>query len=414
MGPIAGVRRLIYHPSPKTRTERNVKELLLRGGRVYDPARGISNQSLDLAVSGGRICEVAKGLDPAGFELVIDVSDRIVAPGMIDLHCHVYHGFNSTGVHPDVAGVGSGVTTVVDGGSAGHANFGGFPAYVVPSSRTRIFCMVHIAANGLSRMPELRSLGDIDVGETARTVLDNRPLTQGVKIRAIGPTTETAGVEIVRLAKRAAEESGSRLMVHIGELYHGGPTLTRDLLPLLGPGDILTHAFTPNPGRILDQGGKVISEVFDARDRGVFIDTAFGRFNFSFDVARNALDQGLIPDTIATDMTLPGRAQMVFSMPEMLTRFLALGLSLDQVIEMATANPARALGMGDVLGSLEPGREADISVLEAVSGNWTVSDVKGQTLRTELAIRPVLTVRAGEVVTPDWGPHPWGFLPNCL
>ena len=391
-----------------------MKELLLRGGRVYDPARGISNQSLDLAVSGGRICEVAKGLDPAGFELVIDVSDRIVAPGMIDLHCHVYHGFNSTGVHPDVAGVGSGVTTVVDGGSAGHANFGGFPAYVVPSSRTRIFCMVHIAANGLSRMPELRSLGDIDVGETARTVLDNRPLTQGVKIRAIGPTTETAGVEIVRLAKRAADESGSRLMVHIGELYHDGPTLTRDLLPLLGPGDILTHAFTPNPGRILDQGGKVISEVFDARDRGVFIDTAFGRFNFSFDVARSALDQGLIPDTIATDMTLPGRAQMVFSMPEMLTRFLALGLSLDQVIEMATANPARALGMGDVLGSLEPGREADISVLEAVSGNWTVSDVKGQTLRTELAIRPVLTVRAGEVVTPDWGPHPWGFLPNCL
>ena len=391
-----------------------MKELLLRGGRVYDPARGISNQSLDLAVSGGRICEVAKGLDPAGFELVIDVSDRIVAPGMIDLHCHVYHGFNSTGVHPDVAGVGSGVTTVVDGGSAGHANFGGFPAYVVPSSRTRIFCMVHIAANGLSRMPELRSLGDIDVGETARTVLDNRPLTQGVKIRAIGPTTETAGVEIVKLAKRAADESGSRLMVHIGELYHDGPTLTRDLLPLLGPGDILTHAFTPNPGRILDQGGKVISEVFDARDRGVFIDSAFGRFNFSFDVARNALDQGLIPDTIATDMTLPGRAQMVFSMPEMLTRFLALGLSLDQVIEMATANPARALGMGDVLGSLEPGREADISVLEAVSGNWTVSDVKGQTLRTELAIRPVLTVRAGEVVTPDWGPHPWGFLPNCL
>jgi dihydroorotase len=101
-------------------------------------------------------------------------------------------------------------------------------------------------------------------------------------------------------------------------------------------------------------------------------------------------------------------------MPEMLTRFLALGLSLDQVIEMTTANPARALGMGDVLGSLEPGREADISVLEAVSGDWTVSDVKGQTLRTELAIRPVLTVRAGEVITPDWGPHPWGFLPNCL
>lgn len=391
-----------------------MKELLLRGGRVYDPARGISNMRLDVAVSGGSICEVAAGLDPSGFELAIDVSDRIVAPGMIDLHCHVYHGFNSAGVHPDVAGVGSGVTTVVDGGSAGYANFGGFPAYVVPSSKTRMFCMVHIAANGLSRMPELRSLDDIDVGETARAVRDNRPLTQGVKIRAIGPTTEIAGVEIVKRAKSAADDSGSRLMVHIGELYHDGATLTRDLLPLLGPGDILTHAFTPNPGRILDQGGKVLPEVLDAKDRGVVIDTAFGRFNFGFDVARSAMDQGLMPDTIATDMTIPGRAQTVFSMPEMLTRFLALGLSLDDVIAMVTANPARALGMGDVLGSLEPGREADISVLEAVSGDWTVSDVKGQTLRTELAIRPTLTVRAGEVIAPDWGPHPWGFLPNRL
>lgn len=391
-----------------------MKELLLRGGRVYDPARGISNMRLDVAVSGGSICEVAAGLDPSGFELAIDVSDRIVAPGMIDLHCHVYHGFNSTGVHPDVAGVGSGVTTVVDGGSAGYANFGGFPAYVVPSSKTRMFCMVHIAANGLSRMPELRSLDDIDVGETARAVRDNRPLTQGVKIRAIGPTTEIAGVEIVKRAKSAADDSGSRLMVHIGELYHDGATLTRDLLPLLGPGDILTHAFTPNPGRILDRGGKVLPEVLDAKDRGVVIDTAFGRFNFGFDVARSAMDQGLMPDTIATDMTIPGRAQTVFSMPEMLTRFLALGLSLDDVIAMVTANPARALGMGDVLGSLEPGREADISVLEAVSGDWTVSDVKGQTLRTELAIRPTLTVRAGEVIAPDWGPHPWGFLPNRL
>ncbi|MDD9995300.1 MAG: hypothetical protein OXS35_06080, partial [Dehalococcoidia bacterium] len=213
-----------------------MKELLLRGGRVYDPARGISNKRLDVAVSGGRICEVAAGLDPTGFEVAIDVSDRIVAPGMIDLHCHVYHGFNSTGVHPDVAGVGSGVTTVVDGGSAGYANFGGFPAYVVPSCKTRMFCMVHIAANGLSRMPELRSLDDIDVAETARAVRDNRPLTQGVKIRAIGPTTEIAGVEIVKRAKSAADDSGSRLMVHIGELYHDGATLTRELLPLLGPG----------------------------------------------------------------------------------------------------------------------------------------------------------------------------------
>ena len=389
-------------------------DLLLRGGRVYDPARSISNQALDVAVSDGRITHVAGNIDPAGFSSVIDVGGKIVAPGLIDLHTHVYHGFNPTGVHPDVAGVGSGVTTVVDGGSGGHANFGGFPSYVVPSSKTRVLCMVHVGPNGLSTMPEISSAADIDVEATAATVRDNRPLTQGVKIRAIGPAVLADGIEIVKLARRAAAESDSRLMVHIGELFHDGRTLTRELLPLLVAGDIVTHTFTPNPGRILDDAGTVIPEILDAQERGVTLDTAFGRFNFGFDVARRAIDQGVKPNTIATDITVPGRANSVFSMTEMMTRFLALGFALDDVIAMTTVNSARALDLQDSLGSLEPGREADISVLEAVSGEWTVADVRGETLTTAVALRPALTVRAGEVITPDWGPHPWGFLPQAI
>ena len=393
----------------------SMTDLLLRRGRVYDPAQGIVDRPLDVAVSCGRIAEVAEDIDPSGFGSVVDLDGMIVTPGLIDIHCHIYHGVNATGVHPDVAGVGSGVTTVVDGGSAGHANFGGFPAYVAPSAKTRVMCMVHIAANGLSRMPELRSMDDIDVEQTAKVVRDNRPLTQGVKIRAIGPLVPTEGIEIVRLAKRAATESESRLMVHIGELYHDGPTLTQSLLPLLEAGDILTHSFTPNPGRILDEDGKVLGEVWEARDRGVVLDTAFGRFNFGFDVARRALDQGLKPDTVATDMTLPGRAESVFSMTEMMTRFLALGMSLADVIAMATANPARALGMEDSLGSLEAGREADISVLEGVvTGRWEVSDVRGEKLSTDLALKPALTVRAGEVIPPDWGPASMGLSPKSM
>jgi dihydroorotase len=363
-------------------------DLLLRGGRVYDPARSISNQALDVAVSDGRITHVAGNIDPAGFSSVIDVGGKIVAPGLIDLHTHVYHGFNPTGVHPDVAGVGSGVTTVVDGGSGGHANFGGFPSYVVPSSKTRVLCMVHVGPNGLSTMPEISSAADIDVEATAATVRDNRPLTQGVKIRAIGPAVLADGIEIVKLARRAAAESDSRLMVHIGELFHDGRTLTRELLPLLVAGDIVTHTFTPNPGRILDDAGTVIPEILDAQERGVTLDTAFGRFNFGFDVARRAIDQGVKPNTIATDITVPGRANSVFSMTEMMTRFLALGFALDDVIAMTTVNSARALDLQDSLGSLEPGREADISVLEAVSGEWTVADVRGETLTTAVALRP--------------------------
>lgn len=386
--------------------------LLLKGGTVYDSSQGIKAQRLDIAIRDGKIVELAANIEPKNFDEVIDVTNKIVAPGLIDLHCHVFHGFNSSGVHPDVVGVGSGVTTVVDGGSAGHSNFGGFPTYIIPNSKTRVLCMIHISSTGLSVMPELTSIENIDVGQTARVVRENYPLTRGIKIRAIGPTTETLGVEIVKLAKQAAIDSKTRLMVHIGELYHQGKTLTQELLPLLTRGDILTHTFTPNPGRIIDTQGKVLSEVFEAQERGVTLDTAFGRYNFSFDIAKMALDQGLIPNTISTDMTIPGRQNSAHSMTEMLTRFVALGFSLEDVIKMTTENSAIALDMLDSIGTLRIGNEADISVLSVVKGDWNVSDVKGNILATSEAIIPYVTIKTGDVITPDFGPHPWGFLPN--
>ena len=386
--------------------------LLLKGGTVYDSSQGIKAQRLDIAVRDAKIVELAANIEPKDFDEVIDVTNKIVAPGLIDLHCHVFHGFNSSGVHPDVVGVGSGVTTVVDGGSAGHSNFGGFPTYIIPNSKTRVLCMVHISSTGLSVMPELTSIENIDVGQTARVVRENYPLTRGVKIRAIGPTTETLGVEIVKLAKQAAIDSKTRLMVHIGELYHQGKTLTQELLPLLTRGDILTHTFTPNPGRIIDTQGKVLPEVFEAQERGITLDTAFGRYNFSFDIAKTALDQGLIPNTISTDMTIPGRQNSAHSMTEMLTRFVALGFSLEDVIKMTTENSAIALDMLDSIGTLRIGNEADISVLSVVKGDWNVSDVKGNILAASKAIIPYITIKTGDMITPDFGPHPWGFLPS--
>ncbi|MAO89611.1 MAG: hypothetical protein CL880_03615 [Dehalococcoidia bacterium] len=386
--------------------------LLLKGGTVYDSSQGIKAQRLDIAVRDAKIVELAANIEPKDFDEVIDVTNKIVAPGLIDLHCHVFHGFNSSGVHPDVVGVGSGVTTVVDGGSAGHSNFGGFPTYIIPNSKTRVLCMVHISSTGLSVMPELTSIENIDVGQTARVVRENYPLTRGVKIRAIGPTTETLGVEIVKLAKQAAIDSKTRLMVHIGELYHQGKTLTQELLPLLTRGDILTHTFTPNPGRIIDTQGKVLPEVFEAQERGITLDTAFGRYNFSFDIAKTALDQGLIPNTISTDMTIPGRQNSAHSMTEMLTRFVALGFSLEDVIKMTTENSAIALDMLDSIGTLRIGNEADISVLSVVKGDWNVSDVKGNILAASRAIIPYITIKTGDMITPDFGPHPWGFLPS--
>ena len=387
-------------------------DLILKGGDVLDPSQG-PRARLDVAVSDGLVSEVAPDIQPDGAARVIDVSGKLVTPGLIDLHTHVYEGVNQTAVNPDLAGVLSGVTTVVDAGSAGCYTFGGFPQYVVPNASTRIFCMVHISRTGLNYQPEISDRDDIDLDETVRVVQANRPLVQGIKLRAVGPAVPVLGIEMFNLAKRAARESGVRLMVHIGDRFAGdGPTLTQGLLPLMDEGDIITHLFSGNAGRILDGQGNVLPEVFEAQERGVFLDTAHGRQNFSFDVARRALDQGVRPLSISTDLTIPGRLNTVHSMTEMLSRFMGLGFSLEDTIRMATLNPARAIGMDDELGSLAPGRAADITVLEEATGDWLFHDTEGDTLRGDKALAPVLTVKDGEVFAADWGPHPWGWLPD--
>ena len=387
-------------------------DLLLKGGEVLDPSQGVRDK-LDVAVTDGAISQVAPNISAREARRVINVQGKLVVPGLIDLHCHVYDGVNQTGVNPDLAGVLSGVTTLVDAGSAGCYSFGGFPKFVVPQNKSRIICMLHISRVGLNYQPDLSRREDIDLEETIRVIKANKPLIQGVKIRAVGPGVPVMGVEMVKLAKQAATEGGVRLMVHIGDRVAGdGPTITHELLPLLEPGDIITHLFSGNPGRILDQHGKVLPELLEAQERGVFLDTAHGRQNFSFDVARAALDQGVRPQSISTDLTIPGRLNTVHSMTEMLSRFLALGFSLEDVIRMATTSPASALGMDGSLGSLAVGREADITVLEEHTGNWLFHDTEGNDLRGDKALEPVVTVRAGEVFSPDWGPHPWGWLPE--
>jgi len=253
----------------------------------------------------------------------------------------------------------------------------------------------------------------VNLADTVRVASQHRGLIVGIKARMVSPALEIMGMEMPKLAKRAARECGLKLMVHIGDTEKRyDPKVIHPLLSLLEPGDILTHYFTPNPGGVLDANGKLVPEAREAADRGVWFDTAHGRMNFSFEVGRRIIDQGLLPHCISTDLTLPGRLTTVHSMTEMMTRFLGLGFTLPQVVTMCTANPAKAIGADHRLGSLVVGRQADISVLEIQEGEWVVYDILGSGLRVDRAFAPHLTVKRGRVFTPDFGPRPWGWWPD--
>ncbi len=387
-------------------------DLLIKGGTVIDPSRGLNGVS-DVAVQDGKIARIARSISIEEATRVIQVNGKVVTPGLIDLHCHVYDGVNGNGVQPDLGGVHAGVTTMVDAGSAGCDTFGGFPKHIVPNNQTEVICFLHICRTGLATTPDIFSKDSINLEKTVQVCEENRGLIAGIKARMVSPALEIMGMEMPRLAKRAAQEAGVKLMVHIGDTEKRyDPNVIRQLLPILEEGDILTHLFTANPGGVVDAKGKLVPEAKEANDRGVWLDTAHGRGNFSFKVGRQVLDQGLLPHCISTDLTVPGRLRTVHSMTEMMTRFLALGFTLDQVVTMCTANPAKALGQEERLGTLGIGRQADISVLEIKEGDWTVYDVLGDSLRADKAVVPVLTVKKGKVFEAGWGPRPWGWEPD--
>ena len=387
-------------------------DLVLKGGVVIDPAQDLS-RALDVAVQDGKIAAVTANIPASEARRVIHVPGKTVTPGLIDLHTHVFDGVAANGVHPDIAGVHAGVTTVVDAGSSGCATFSAFPRHILPKCETEVIPLLHICQTGLATNPDIIAESSIDLESTLKVARAHKGLIKGIKARMVSPALEIFGMEMPRLAKRAARESGVPLMVHIGDTTKRyDPNVIRELLPLLEPGDIVTHLFTANPGGVLDTNGKLVPEAKELAARGVWLDTAHGRMNFGFNVGRRVLDQGLTPHCISTDLTIPGRANTVHSMVEIMARFLGMGFTLEQVIAMSTVNPARAIGEVTRLGSLAVGRQADISVLEVRDGRWVVYDTLRDSMKIDKTVVPVLTVKRGRVFEPEWGPHPWGWEPE--
>lgn len=399
-------------------------DLLIKQGRVLDPGQGI-DEVTDIGITGGRIAAVQPDLpaDEAKRVLEIRGEHRYVVPGLIDIHTHVAHGATTLGVgmeccDPDAAGVRSGVTTVVDCGSVGVANIGVFPVHILPRAQTRVICYVNAGsyAHTMPNPADVNSLDEVSPAAIERCVERNPGLVSGVKLRLVGPIVEERGEELVTLTKSIARRHGLPLMVHIGDSHapeRAHPeqvaATTRAVLRALEPSDILTHLCTPHVGGVLDEARRPLPELNEARANGVVLDPALGMGNFGYQVAREQAELGLPPDTISSDLTALGKT--FHSLVECMAKFMAVGYSLQDVVRMTTVNAARAIGREDELGAIAAGREADITILDVVPGRFTFVDTTRNAFSGEYGIAPVHTIRAGELYAPDWGTHPWGWLP---
>ncbi|HZH82409.1 MAG TPA: amidohydrolase/deacetylase family metallohydrolase [Phototrophicaceae bacterium] len=379
---------------------RQLSHFILQSGRVIDPAAG-RDGTLDIRVRDGKIDAIGADLAIDG-AAVIDVKDHIVTPGLIDVHLHLMKGLGAFGVDPDIFGVGSGVTTVVDAGSAGHTLLNVFRNYVTDNAKTRVLNYINLSTLGGVSGPGYSILADprlIDEAKIEQAVEAHRDIIVGIKIMATGGALGAQGLKPLERARKLGDALKLPLLVHIGESWTKDtePVHVGDVLKYLRAGDIVTHMFTVHPGGLLDGNGKLWPQVRDAKASGVLMDVGHGLHNLNFDVARKVLDQGLSPDGVSTDGHRGNRAGPVYDLPTTMAKLLALGFSLKQVIEMATSNAAKLLGRAGEIGTLKLDHPAELSVLKIAEREWQAVDSQKGTIPAHQAITPVYAIR-GEMI----------------
>jgi dihydroorotase len=365
-------------------------DLVLKGGRVVDPAQGI-DAVLDVGFAEGCVAAMGTGLGEAAETR--DVSGRIVTPGLIDLHTHVYWGGTSLGIDPDAYAKASGCTTLIDAGSAGPGNIHGFRRHVIERSEVRILPFLNISFGGIFGFDF-----DLNVGECTdpnllnsrlclRAAREQADLVVGIKVRVGTHTSGGLGAMPVRIAVEVAEHAGLPVMTHLD----AAPPSRPDVLALLRRGDILTHCFRPFPNAPAAADGGVERDVLDARARGVIFDIGHGRGSFGFASARQMLKNGFPPDVISSDAHLTSVGGPAYDLLMTMSKFLGLGMSFNEVVRAATINAARAVRRED-RGTLKPGLLGDATVLEIERGSFSFTDVIGETIQAgeKLACRGIV------------------------
>jgi dihydroorotase len=358
-------------------------ELILKGGRVLDPSQGMDTIA-DVAFAGGKVAAVGPDLTSPG-SYIQDVSGRIVSPGFIDLHTHVYWGGTSLGVDAGAIARSSGVTTFVDAGSAGPGNYRGFLKHVIEPSEPRILAYLHVSFAGIfafshrimvGESSDMRLISPLDAVEVARA---NRETIVGIKVRVGRIASGDSGIAPLDIALQVADEAGLPLMAHIDE----PPPNYDEVIARLRPGDVLTHCFRPLPNSPVAADGRPRPAVLAARKRGVLFDVGHGMGSFSFEVARAMLAAGFAPDTISSDVHDLNLAGPVFDQATTLSKFLALGMPIAEVVRATTARSAAAIRRHD-LGTLRPGSAGDATIFTLEPGQYELRDsIGGTTIASE-------------------------------
>jgi dihydroorotase len=355
-------------------------DLLIKGGTVVDPGQGL-HALLDVSVKNGRISQIAKDIPPGPMDRVVSAKGNIVTPGFIDLHLHCYDGMTFNLNNIDGYCLGRGVTTVVDAGSTGYLGINRFIKDIVNTHITRIYAMIHICPLGDTTTLEhlMDDMKNVSPQWTAMAAEANKPTVVAIKVHlstVYFSNPKDTELEALKKALEAAELCHLPLMAHLDQTFY--PMTTS--IKMLRKGDIRTHCFSQWPiDTPLDANGKILPEVRAARDRGVIFDVADAFRHLSFEVAEKCIAQGFLPDTISTDLNRMFATERTYDLPTMVSKFMALGLTLDQAVECVTSKPAKVFNYGVEIGTMRPGAEGDIGIFEVQDGNFEFRDINGLT-----------------------------------
>ncbi len=374
-----------------------MNDLVLKGGRVVDPSQGLDAVT-DVAFAGGKVAAIGQGL--AGRD-VRDVTGKVVAPGLIDLHTHVYWGGTSIGVDAEMLSRAGAVATHVDAGPAGPANIMGFRKHVIERSAVRIIPYLNISFPGIYAFSKTVMVGEcldlrlLSARDCVHAAREHADLVCGIKVRIGDGTSGVNGIGPLEMAIEVAEEVGLPVMCHIG----APPAGRAEVMKRLRKGDVLTHCFRPFPNAPVRVDGKVYEEVLEARARGVIFDVGHGAGSFGFRTSKAMLAAGFKPDVISSDIHVLSIDAVCFDLLTTMSKFLCLGMSLADVVTATTTAPAAAIRRPE-LGTLKPGSVGEASVLDVKQGHFEYLDVIGEKIEGDRRL-----LAAGLVLNGRWW-HP--------